>query len=473
MGLTEYYHCRRRCVWVPHHHHHRRQRQRQWPRRFDRCAPNSSTSRERTPRLTACVFARSQAHGQPSAASVPSAPSKPRSTASRVVEPTTPGFSTSRKRTVRGVMKDDADRFEAAADAIASASMVGAAPDRVVAAIAVAASAVIAGTPPHTPVPTFPLAVTVSATASTNSVTPSAPDTAATATSGASSPVTTEGQQRSAALRSVSRTLSYARVASGDAADDDVDTDTLTLQQTVKSHASEPPIIDSQDKRPRLAQAAATAAAAAAVSSSSSGISDGVDLDVSRDDEDMGESPATLTRQSSSTSSSVSASVWHKRGQVAVASLDHLLTSAFENRVDNEDEDDDDDDDGSGIDRADEDGDAAERPAPQPLTDDRVEKRQHQIDIGKATAGYANYTRLVPRTARNPTRADHPMTPDVRLAFSKRHWDSYVRRWRRALHQWDERTEDPTPAPPVRTAKSRKALAVGARGRRAKNAQSR
>jgi len=67
----------------------------------------------------------------------------------------------------------------------------------------------------------------------------------------------------------------------------------------------------------------------------------------------------------------------------------------------------------------------------------RLEQRQNQITLGKATMGYTNYTQLVPKSRRRPRW--HPNTPDPNAQYSKRQWDGLVRKWRRQLHTFDGR----------------------------------
>jgi len=83
-----------------------------------------------------------------------------------------------------------------------------------------------------------------------------------------------------------------------------------------------------------------------------------------------------------------------------------------------------------------------DRPAPEPLTEDRVEKRSRQLAIGKATAGYRRYAAAVPVSARDPANPAHPGTPNPRKSASKRQWLGRVRKWRRALHRWDDGTPE-------------------------------
>jgi len=63
-----------------------------------------------------------------------------------------------------------------------------------------------------------------------------------------------------------------------------------------------------------------------------------------------------------------------------------------------------------------------------------ITQRERQIDMGKATAGYGNYTARVPPDARN---GDDPMTPRANMPVTRRKFRRLVNQWRRALHQWD------------------------------------
>ena len=91
-------------------------------------------------------------------------------------------------------------------------------------------------------------------------------------------------------------------------------------------------------------------------------------------------------------------------------------------------------------------------PAPPSSPRHRLAQRQKQLDMGKATAGYARYVEEVPVHERDPARAlgaaghgrRHPRTPDPRRRVSKRAFDGHVSAWRRALHEWDE-AETPMP----------------------------
>jgi len=64
----------------------------------------------------------------------------------------------------------------------------------------------------------------------------------------------------------------------------------------------------------------------------------------------------------------------------------------------------------------------------------RLQRREKQIKFGKATEGYLNYVRLVPKHKRGP---NDPVTPDLAISSSKRSFDKITRQWRRQLHAWD------------------------------------
>jgi len=64
----------------------------------------------------------------------------------------------------------------------------------------------------------------------------------------------------------------------------------------------------------------------------------------------------------------------------------------------------------------------------------RLEQRQKQIDYGKNTLGYQEYTTAIPK---NKRKRENPKTPNKFQACSKRSWDGQIRKWRRSLHQWD------------------------------------
>jgi hypothetical protein len=76
--------------------------------------------------------------------------------------------------------------------------------------------------------------------------------------------------------------------------------------------------------------------------------------------------------------------------------------------------------------------------AGEPLTEQRVGKRQRQIEIGKMSTGYQNYCLAVPKAQRVPGEPTHPDTPDKYENVSKRSFDGKMRVWRRVLHLWDD-----------------------------------
>ncbi|KAJ3363491.1 Oocyte-specific histone RNA stem-loop-binding protein 2 [Allomyces javanicus] len=67
--------------------------------------------------------------------------------------------------------------------------------------------------------------------------------------------------------------------------------------------------------------------------------------------------------------------------------------------------------------------------------DRRLAQRQKQIDYGKNTIGYQNFTTTIPRHKRRRT---DPHTPDKNQECSTRSWVGQLRRWRRQLHRWDQ-----------------------------------
>lgn len=73
----------------------------------------------------------------------------------------------------------------------------------------------------------------------------------------------------------------------------------------------------------------------------------------------------------------------------------------------------------------------------QPVTEAKMKKRQRQIDMGKRTAGYKNYTHHVPKEDRKPRNRKHPVTPNKTAFVSKRKFDRKIASWRKKLHAWD------------------------------------
>lgn len=82
----------------------------------------------------------------------------------------------------------------------------------------------------------------------------------------------------------------------------------------------------------------------------------------------------------------------------------------------------------------------------------RLALRQKQIDYGKNTRGYDQYTLLKPRYSvcesvdgscsflpyrRSMRVREDPWTPDKTRKYSRRAWDGLIRAWRRKLHKFD------------------------------------
>ncbi|XP_026327340.1 histone RNA hairpin-binding protein [Hyposmocoma kahamanoa] len=66
-----------------------------------------------------------------------------------------------------------------------------------------------------------------------------------------------------------------------------------------------------------------------------------------------------------------------------------------------------------------------------------LNRRQKQIDYGKNTVGYYNYTNEVPLDKRTK---QHPKTPDKYTKYSRRSWDKLIKMWRKQLHSYDKDT---------------------------------
>ncbi|KAF2069302.1 hypothetical protein CYY_009383 [Polysphondylium violaceum] len=64
----------------------------------------------------------------------------------------------------------------------------------------------------------------------------------------------------------------------------------------------------------------------------------------------------------------------------------------------------------------------------------KLKARQKQIDYGKNTIGYDNYTSQVPKHTR---AKEHPKTPDRNQKCSRRSWLGQIKKWRRELHKYD------------------------------------
>ena len=62
-------------------------------------------------------------------------------------------------------------------------------------------------------------------------------------------------------------------------------------------------------------------------------------------------------------------------------------------------------------------------------------RRQKQIEYGKNTLAYQQYSEAVPRAQR---LGYHPRTPTKRRVQSRRRWDNAVKCWRVHLHYWND-----------------------------------
>eukprot|EP01060_Flectonema_neradi_P022539 TRINITY_DN30784_c0_g1_i1.p1 TRINITY_DN30784_c0_g1~~TRINITY_DN30784_c0_g1_i1.p1 ORF type:complete len:253 (+),score=67.77 TRINITY_DN30784_c0_g1_i1:67-759(+) len=82
---------------------------------------------------------------------------------------------------------------------------------------------------------------------------------------------------------------------------------------------------------------------------------------------------------------------------------------------------------------------------PEPATVEapgRLQQREKQIRIGKTTHGYQQYLLKIPKECRQLSDIqcmDTPPTSPRSLTMSKRNWDKELRKWRKFLHQFDEK----------------------------------
>lgn len=67
-----------------------------------------------------------------------------------------------------------------------------------------------------------------------------------------------------------------------------------------------------------------------------------------------------------------------------------------------------------------------------------LRKRQKQINFGKVTPEYQRYIAAVDKHKRE---VYHPRTPNKFRRCSRRKFDGLVKKWRKALHVWDENPE--------------------------------
>eukprot|EP01083_Nonionella_stella_P060682 158342_1 len=68
----------------------------------------------------------------------------------------------------------------------------------------------------------------------------------------------------------------------------------------------------------------------------------------------------------------------------------------------------------------------------------RIVCRERQLQLGKSTVGYQNFRRVVPHHLHVHGTLERPSTPKAHRLNSKRAWDVLIRRWRRALHEFDD-----------------------------------
>ena len=61
-------------------------------------------------------------------------------------------------------------------------------------------------------------------------------------------------------------------------------------------------------------------------------------------------------------------------------------------------------------------------------------RRQKQIDYGKNTVSYDNYTDKVPKAKRQPGM---PRTPPKHRKFSRRQWDGLIKHWKIRIDEWN------------------------------------
>lgn len=61
-------------------------------------------------------------------------------------------------------------------------------------------------------------------------------------------------------------------------------------------------------------------------------------------------------------------------------------------------------------------------------------RRDKQIEYGKNTLAYDEYTKAVPKNQRHQGM---PRTPVKYRKYSRRQWDGLVKAWKKSLHRWN------------------------------------
>ena len=64
-----------------------------------------------------------------------------------------------------------------------------------------------------------------------------------------------------------------------------------------------------------------------------------------------------------------------------------------------------------------------------PVYAKRIQQRRKEIQKGKNTPGYFEYTKQVPKHERKPRSMDTPSTPDHTLDIPTKRWQGMVKAW--------------------------------------------